>query len=191
MPNNQGKTIAILATDGFEQSELMKPRKALEDAGAKTQVVSPARNKIKGWEKKDWGEEVPVDVTLDSADPAQYDALLLPGGVMNPDQLRMNPDAVRFVKHFLEHAKPVAAICHGPWMLVEAGAAKGRTITSWPSLKTDIRNAGGTWVDEEVVLSNGVVTSRKPDDIPAFNKQMIDLFAKSASASGKTERKVA
>ncbi len=191
MPNNQGKTIAILATDGFEQSELMKPRKALEEAGAKTQVVSPARNKIKGWEKKDWGEEVPVDVTLDSADPAQYDALLLPGGVMNPDQLRMNPDAVRFVKHFLEHAKPVAAICHGPWMLVEAGAAKGRTITSWPSLKTDIRNAGGTWVDEEVVLSNGVVTSRKPDDIPAFNKQMIDLFAKSASASGKTERKVA
>jgi protease I len=192
MPNNlQGKTIAILATDGFEQSELMKPKQALEEAGAKTQVVSPTAKKIKGWEKKDWGEEVPVDVTLDSADPAQYDALLLPGGVMNPDQLRMNPDAVRFVKHFLEHAKPVAAICHGPWMLVEAGAAKGRTLTSWPSLKTDIRNAGGTWVDEEVVLSNGVVTSRKPDDIPAFNKQMIDLFAKGANASGKNERKAA
>jgi deglycase len=187
----QGKTIAILATDGFEQSELTKPKKALEEAGAKTQVVSPNPRKIKGWDKKDWGEEVSVDVKLDSADPAQYDALLLPGGVMNPDQLRMNPDAVKFVKHFFEHAKPVAAICHGPWMLVEAGAVRGRTITSWPSLKTDIRNAGGTWVDEEVVVSNGVVTSRKPDDIPAFNQQIIDLFSKGAGASGKSERKVA
>ena len=192
MPNNlQGKTIAILATDGFEQSELMKPKKALEEAGARTQVVSPAGGKIKGWDRKDWGEEVPVDITLDSADPARYDALLLPGGVMNPDQLRMNPAAVRFVKHFFEHAKPVAAICHGPWMLVEAGAVQGRTVTSWPSLKTDIRNAGGTWVDEEVVLSNGVVTSRKPDDIPAFNRQMIDLFSKGAGMSGRLERKIA
>ena len=192
MPNNlQGKTIAILATDGFEQSELMKPKKALEEAGARTQVVSPAGGKIKGWDKKDWGEAVAVDITLDSADPASYDALLLPGGVMNPDQLRMNPSAVRFVKHFFEHAKPVAAICHGPWMLVEAGAVQGRTVTSWPSLKTDIRNAGGTWVDEEVVLSNGVVTSRKPDDIPAFNRQMIDLFSKGAGMSGRLERKVA
>ena len=192
MPNNlQGKTIAILATDGFEQSELTKPKKALEEAGAKTQVVSPQGKKIKGWDKKDWGEEVNVDVTLDSADPAQYDALVLPGGVMNPDQLRMNPDAVKFVKHFFEHAKPVAAICHGPWMLVEAGAVRGRTITSWPSLKTDIRNAGGNWVDEEVVLSNGVVTSRKPDDIPAFNRQIIDLFSKGAAATGKSDRKVA
>jgi len=192
MPNNlQGKTIAILATDGFEQSELTKPKKALEEAGARTQVVSPAGKKIKGWDRKDWGEEVPVDTTLDSADPARYDALLLPGGVMNPDQLRMNPAAVRFVKHFFEHAKPVAAICHGPWMLVEAGAVQGRTVTSWPSLKTDIRNAGGTWVDEEVVLSNGVVTSRKPEDIPAFNRQMIDLFSKGAGMSGRLERKVA
>jgi protease I len=192
MPNSlQGKTIAILATDGFEQVELTKPKKALEEAGAKTQVVSPNPKKIKGWDKKDWGEEVSVDVTLDSADPAQYDTLLLPGGVMNPDQLRMNPDAVKFVKHFFEHAKPVAAICHGPWMLVEAGAVRGRTITSWPSLKTDIRNAGGTWVDEEVVVSNGVVTSRKPDDISAFNRQIIDLFSKGAGASGKSERKVA
>jgi protease I len=192
MPNSlQGKTIAILATDGFEQVELTKPKKALEEAGAKTQVVSPNPKKIKGWNKKDWGEEVSVDVTLDSADPTQYDALLLPGGVMNPDHLRMNPDAVKFVKHFFEHAKPVAAICHGPWMLVEAGAVRGRTITSWPSLKTDIRNAGGTWVDEEVVLSNGVVTSRMPDDIPAFNRQIIDLFSKGAGASGKSERKVA
>jgi deglycase len=192
MPTNlQGKTIAILATDGFEQSELMKPRKALEEAGARTQVVSPMENKIRGWDKKDWGNEVSVDVRLQSADPSQYDALLLPGGVMNPDQLRMNRDAVRFVKHFFEHAKPVAAICHGPWMLVEAGAVQGRTVTSWPSLKTDIRNAGGTWVDKEVVSHNGVVTSRRPEDIPAFNREMIDLFSKSANTSGKAARKAA
>ena len=192
MPTNlQGKTIAILATDGFEQSELMKPRKALEEAGARTQVVSPMENKIRGWDKKDWGNEVSVDVRLQSADPSEYDALLLPGGVMNPDQLRMNLDAVRFVKHFFEHAKPVAAICHGPWMLVEAGAVHGRTITSWPSLKTDIRNAGGTWVDKEVVSNNGVVTSRRPDDIPAFNREMIDLFSKSANTSAKARRKAA
>ncbi|MFY9791565.1 MAG: type 1 glutamine amidotransferase domain-containing protein [Candidatus Sulfotelmatobacter sp.] len=187
----QRKTIAILATDGFEQVELTQPKKALEEAGARTQVISPKAGRIKGWNKKDWGEEVPVDVTLDSADPTKYDALLLPGGVMNPDQLRMIPEAVQFVKRFFEQGKPVAAICHGPWMLVEAGAVRGRTITSWPSLKTDIRNAGGTWVDEEVVLSNGVVTSRKPDDIPAFNRQMIDLFSKGANASGQQERKVA
>jgi protease I len=197
MPNNlAGKIIAILATDGFEQDELTKPKKALEDAGAQTEVVSPTEKKIKGWDKKDWGEEVSVDTPLKSADPTKYDALLLPGGVMNPDHLRMNPDAVKFVKHFFEQAKPVAAICHGPWMLVEAGAVQGRTVTSWPSLKTDIRNAGGTWVDEEVVLSNGVVTSRKPDDIPAFNREMIDLFSKGANArltnaSLKSEGKVA
>jgi len=192
MPNSlQGKTIAILATDGFEQSELIKPKQALEEAGARTQVVSPAENKIKGWEKKDWGKEVPVDVPLKSADPAHYDALLLPGGVMNPDQLRMVPEAVNFVKHFIDSRKPVAAICHGPWMLVEAGAVRGRTVTSWPSLKTDIRNAGGTWEDKEVIVSNGVVTSRKPDDIPAFNREMIELFSKGAAESGQSERKVA
>ena len=187
----QGKKVAILVTDGFEQSELLEPRKALDEAGAKTQVVSPAGKKVKGWNHKEWGNEVSVDVALDSAKADEFDALLLPGGVMNPDQLRMNPAAVRFVKHFFEHAKPVAAICHGPWMLVEAGAVQGRTVTSWPSLKTDIRNAGGTWVDEEVVLSNGVVTSRKPEDIPAFNRQMIDLFSKGAGMSGRLERKVA
>ncbi|MFZ0817560.1 MAG: type 1 glutamine amidotransferase domain-containing protein [Candidatus Sulfotelmatobacter sp.] len=192
MPNSlHGKTIAILATDGFEQSELMKPKQALEDAGAKTQVVSPTEKKIKGWNHKDWGKEVAVDVSLKSADAAKYDALLLPGGVMNPDQLRMNPDAVRFVKHFFEQAKPVAAICHGPWMLVEAGAVRGRTVTSWPSLKTDIRNAGGSWADEEVIVSNGVVTSRNPDDIPAFNREMIALFSKAAAGNGKPVQKVA
>jgi protease I len=192
MPNNlQGKTIAILATDGFEQVELTKPKQALEEAGARTQVVSPKDDKIKGWDKTEWGEDVKVDVPLNSADPSHYDALLLPGGVMNPDHLRMNPDAVQFVKHFFEQSKPVAAICHGPWMLVEAGAVKGRTLTSWPSLKTDIKNAGGTWVDQEVVQSNGVVTSRKPDDIPAFNREMIALFSKGANVSGKGERKAA
>jgi protease I len=192
MPTNlAGKMIAILATDGFEQAELSKPKKALEEAGAQTHVVSPEGKKIKGWNKKDWGEEVDVDVELKSADPAEYHALLLPGGVMNPDHLRMNPDAVRFVKHFFELAKPVAAICHGPWMLVEAGAVKGRTITSWPSLKTDIRNAGGTWVDEEVVVSNGVVTSRNPDDIPAFNREMIELFAKSANGNTRSDQNAA
>ena len=191
----QGKTVAILATDGFEQSELLKPKQALEDAGAKTQVVSPAEKKIKGWEHKNWGQEIPVDVPLKSADPSQYDALLLPGGVMNPDQLRMIPEAVNFVKHFVDQGKPVAAICHGPWMLVETGAVRGRTVTSWPSLKTDIQNAGGTWVDEEVIESNGVVTSRKPDDIPAFNREMIALFskglAKVSSGSEKSKRKIA
>jgi protease I len=192
MPNTlKGKTVAILATDGFEQSELMQPRLALEEAGARTQVVSPADKKIKGWNHnhKDWGEEVAVDVPLKSADASKYNALLLPGGVMNPDQLRMNPDAVKFVKAFFDERKPVAAICHGPWMLVEAGAVHGRTVTSWPSLKTDIRNAGGTWVDEEVTVGNGVVTSRKPDDIPAFNREMIALFSKGASE--ESERKAA
>ena len=184
----QGKTIAILATDGFEQSELIKPKQALEEAGARTQVVSPTENKIKGWDINDWGKEVPVDVSLKSADASEYDALLLPGGVQNPDKLRMVPEAVEFVKHFIDQGKPVAAICHGPWMLVEANAVRGRTVTSWPSLKTDIQNAGGTWVDEQVVLSNGVVTSGKPDDIPAFNREMIDLFSKGHI---KGERKVA
>ena len=192
MPNTlKGKTVAILATDGFEQSELTQPRLALEQAGAKTQVVSPADNKIKAWNHKNWGEEVSVDVPLKSADASKYAALLLPGGVMNPDQLRMNPEAVKFVKAFFDERKPVAAICHGPWMLVEAGAVHGRTVTSWPSLKTDIRNAGGTWVDEEVTVGNGVVTSRNPDDIPAFNREMIKLFSKGAAGSGESERKAA
>jgi len=192
MANNlQGKTIAILATDGVEQVELLKPKQALEEAGAKTQVVSPADKRLKGWNHKDWGEEIPVDVPLKSADPSDYDALLLPGGVMNPDKLRMDPDAVKFAKSFFDEGKPVAAICHGPWMLVEAGAAEGRTLTSWPSLKTDIENAGGTWVDEEAVVSDGVVTSRNPDDIPAFNKKMIELFSQTENAGRKNTKKAA
>ncbi len=185
--NLQAKTIAILATDGFEQSELLKPKQALEEAGAKAQVISPAEHKIKGWEMKDWGKEVRVDIALKSTNASQYDALLLPGGVINSDHLRMIPEAVEFVKHFVDQQKPIAAICHAPWILIEAGAVRGRTIASWPSLKTDIRNAGGNWVDEPVVVHNGLVTSRKPDDIPAFNRAMIELF----SGGGKSERKVA
>jgi protease I len=177
MKRLEGKKIAILATDGFEQSELLKPRKALEEEGAETQVVSLKPGKIKGWNEKNWGDEVKVDVSLDSARPENYDALILPGGVMNPDTLRMNPDAVKFVKAFVAAGKPVGAICHGPWMLVESGDVKGRTITSWPSLQTDIRNAGGNWIDKEVVEDQGVVTSRKPADIPAFNDKLIDLIA--------------
>jgi protease I len=173
----QGKKVAILVTDGFEQSELLEPRKALDEAGATTQVVSPASQKVKGWNHKQWGNEVPVDVPLESANAEQFDALLLPGGVMNPDQLRMNPKAVEFVRHFADAGKPVAAICHGPWTLIEAGAVRGRTMTSWPSLKTDLKNAGATWVDKKVVRDGGIVTSRKPDDIPAFNREMIRLFA--------------
>lgn len=172
----KNKRIAILATDGFEYVELTEPRRALKDAGAKTDVVSPKDGKIKGWNKTDWGDSVAVDVALQSADPNNYDALLLPGGVMNPDHLRTEPAAVQFVKAFFQAQKPVAAICHGPWMLVEADVVRGRNLTSWPSLRTDIRNAGGQWTDQEVVTDQGLVTSRKPADIPAFNKKIIEEF---------------
>jgi protease I len=187
----QGKKIAILATDGFEQSELTEPRQALQEAGAETQVVSLNQGKIKGWNHKDWGDGVAVDLALKSANPAEFDALLLPGGVMNPDQLRMNSDAVQFVRNFFEAGKPIASICHGPWMLVEADIVRGRTVTSWPSLKTDIRNAGGSWVDKEVVKDQQLVTSRKPDDIPAFNREMIALFAQGVVAPRAGQKKVA
>ena len=178
----QGKRIAILATEGFEQVELLEPKKALEAEGASAQVVSPKSGKIRGWNMTDWGQEVPVDLALDAARPENFDALVLPGGVMNPDKLRMVPAAVSFVKAFFEAHKPVASICHGPWMLVEADVVRGRTITSWPSVKTDIRNAGGNWVDQEVVTDDGLVTSRKPDDIPAFNRKMIEEFAEGKHA---------
>src|SRR5262249_1897210 len=172
-----GKKVAILVDEGFEQVELIKPRKALDRAGASTQVISPQENEVRGWNMKKWGKFVAVDVPLESANPADYDALLLPGGGMNPDKLRINPKAVQFIKHFIDSSKPVAAICHGPWTLIEAGGVRGRTLTSWPSLQTDIRNAGGNWVDQEVVTDQGLVTSRKPDDIPAFNKNTIQEFA--------------
>jgi protease I len=186
-----GKKIAILVDEGFEQVELIKPRKALDKVGAETKVISPQAGEVRAWNMKRWGKSVAVDVPLESADPAQFDGLLLPGGVMNPDKLRMNPKAVEFVKHFFDEGKPVASICHGPWTIVEADAVKGRTLTSWPSLQTDIRNAGGTWVDEEVVTDMGLVTSRKPDDIRAFNKKMIEEFAEDEHKTRHSERRVA
>ncbi len=173
----KGKKIAILATDGFEQAELIDPRKALNNAGATTVVIAPKNGEIKGWNKKDWGQAVKVDQVLADANPHDYDALVLPGGVMNPDNLRMDPAAVNFVRQFVSTGKPVAAICHGPWTLVEAGALKGKTVTSWPSLKTDIKNAGGNWVDQAVVTDGQFIFSRKPDDIPAFNKAIIEAVA--------------
>jgi protease I len=178
-----GKKIAILATDGFEQAELLEPRKALEEAGAKTEIIAPKEGEIKGWNSKDWGESVKVDKTLQEARPNDYDALVLPGGVMNPDRLRMDPVAVDFVRKFAQSGKTVAAICHGPWTLIEAGVIKGKNLTSWPSLKTDINNAGGRWVDEEVCTDGRFITSRKPDDIPAFNRAIIEAVSRGPAQS--------
>lgn len=173
----QNKKIAILATDGFEQVELTEPKQAFEAAGAQTHIVSPNSDQIQGWHHFDKGDYFPVDVSLEQANPADYDALLLPGGVANPDQLRTQEKAVEFIKAFFAADKPVAAICHGPWTLIEAGAVKGRTVTSWPSLKTDLQNAGANWVDQEVVVDQGLITSRNPQDIPAFNRKAIEEFA--------------
>jgi protease I len=178
-----GLKVAILAENGFEQSELLKPKHALEQAGAKTTVISPQKGPIKGWNMTDWGQDVTVDKLLQEAKPEEYDALLLPGGVMNPDKLRMIPEAVAFVKHFFDKNKPVAAICHGPWLLVEAAVLAEKTLTSWPSIRTDIMNAGGRWVDQETVIDKNLLTSRKPDDIPAFNEKMLMLFAQRLLAS--------
>ena len=172
-----GMRVAILATDGFEQSELLEPRRALDEAAARTEVVSLESGEIKGWNHKEWGDKVAVDITVDSAEAKNYDALLLPGGVMNPDRLRMDAKAVAFVKAFFDAKKPVAAICHGPWTIIEAGAVKGRTLTSWPSLKTDIRNAGGNWINREAVVDGNLITSRNPKDIPAFNREIARLLA--------------
>jgi protease I len=176
-----GLRVAILVTDGFEQVELVEPRQALDRAGAETQVVSPKPARVRGWNFTDWGEEIEVDVALDRARAEDFDALLLPGGVMNPDTLRMQPPAVEFVRNFFDAGKPVAVICHGPWTVIEAGAAQGRRIASWPSLKTDLRNAGAEWVDQAVVLDRNLVSSRRPDDIPEFNRGMIELFSQAAT----------
>ncbi|OON67798.1 type 1 glutamine amidotransferase domain-containing protein [Hymenobacter sp. CRA2] len=170
----KGKRVAFLATDGFEQSELEKPLKALKDAGADVEVVSLKSGSIKGWDEKDWGDKVKVDKTLDEVKPADYDALVLPGGQMNPDVLRTEPKAVAFAADFVRAGKVVGAICHGPWTLVEADVVRGKKLTSWPSLKTDIRNAGGQWEDATVVVDGNLITSRNPDDIPAFNEKLIE-----------------
>ena len=170
--------VAILVADGFEQPEMTEPRKALEAAGANTKIVSPVKgDEVQGWNHYEHADKFPVEVKLDAADPKDFDALLLPGGVANPDQLRIDPNAVRFVREFFDAGKPVAVICHGPWTLIEAGVDRGRKMTSWPSVKTDLINAGADWVDQEVVVDSGLVSSRKPDDIPAFNKKMIEEFA--------------
>jgi protease I len=172
-----GKKVAILVEDGFEQIELTSPKEALEKAGAKTHIISPKRDKVKGWEHTQWGQEFPVDVSLDKANANEYDALLLPGGVMNPDKLRTSKQAVQFVRSFFDQGKPVAAICHGPWILVEADVVNGRKVTSYTSIQTDLKNAGANWVDQEVVVDQGLVTSRKPDDLPAFNRKMVEEIA--------------
>lgn len=171
------KKIAILVTDGFEQVELTEPKKALEEAGATTHIVSPKNDEVKGWNEKEWGDKFPVDVKLEEADAEDYDALVLPGGVMNPDKLRVNDKAVQFVKSFFEAGKPVGAICHGPWTLINAEVVEGREMTSYHTIRKDLENAGAKWVDREVVTENGLVTSRNPDDIPAFNKKIIEEFA--------------
>ncbi len=172
-----GKKVAFLAADGVEQVELVEPRRAVEEAGAETAVVSIDSGEIQAFNHLDHGDKIKVDVTADRADASQFDALVLPGGVANPDFLRGDKDAVQFVKSFFEQDKPVGVICHGPWTLVEADVVRGRTLTSWPSLRTDLRNAGAEWVDEEVHVDGRVVSSRKPDDLPAFNRKIVEVFA--------------
>jgi protease I len=171
-----GKRVAVVATDGFEQVELTEPVKALKGAGADVKVISPKSGEIQGYNHHDKPDGIPVDQTLDRASPDRFDALVLPGGVINPDALRIEPKAISFIRHFVESGKPIAAICHGPWTLINAGGVKGKRMTSWPSLELDLKNAGATWVDEQVVTDHGLVTSRKPDDIPAFCKKMIEEF---------------
>jgi protease I len=172
-----GKRVAVLATNGFEESELFSPRAALLEAGADVDLVSPETGKIRAWKNKDWGKSVPVDVLLEDAEAADYDAILLPGGVMNPDQLRKDQKAVDFVREFFESGKPIAAICHGPQLLIEAGVVDGLTMTSYSSIRKDLENAGANWVDEEVVVDRSLVTSRSPEDLPAFNDVMITAFS--------------
>jgi protease I len=175
--NLQGKRVAILVENGFEQVEMTSPRDALRRAGAQADLISPQQGKVKGWDHTKWGDEFQIDLTLDQAQADRYDALVLPGGVMNPDKLRMNRKAVQFVKSFFEAGKPVASICHGPWTLIEAGVVRGRKMTSYPSLQTDLKNAGAQWVDQQVVVDQGLVTSRNVDDLPAFNEKLIEEIA--------------
>jgi protease I len=179
----QGKRIAFVATDGMEQVEYTEPRKAVEAAGAQAVLVSPKPGQVQAWKHFDTGDVFQVEATVNDASAADFDALVLPGGVANPDQLRTDPDAVRFVRDFFEAGKPVGVICHGPWTLVEADVLRGRTLTSWPSLKTDIRNAGATWVDEECHVDRGLVSSRKPDDLPAFCAKIVEEFAEGVHAA--------
>ena len=185
----KNRRVAILATNGFERVELTEPLRALKDAGAETTLIAPKGGKIKAWEHDKWGDALPVDLTLADANPDDFDALLLPGGVINADTLRMERLAVEFVRAFAAEGKPMAVICHAPWLLVEADIVRGRTLTSWPSLKADLKNAGANWIDKDVVVDNGLVTSRKPDDIPAFNRKMIEEFREGVHAHGSSGRR--
>lgn len=188
MPNNlNGKKVAILVTDGFEQSELQVPKEALEKAGARAIIVSPKEDQVQGWKDKQWGDKLPVDVPLAQARSADFDALMLPGGVVNPDRLRIDERAVRFVRDFLMDNKPIAAICHGPWTLINAGGVNGLRMTSWKSLQADLENAGAEWVDQEVVVDQGLVTSRGPKDLPAFCRKMIEEFGEGPHAGRSPE----
>jgi protease I len=182
MSGIKSRRIAVLATNGFEQSELMEPVKALREAGATVQIVAPQGGDIQGMKHKEKGDKTKVDLELSQAKPEDFDALVLPGGVANSDELRMDPKAVDFVKHFAKAGKPIAAICHGPWTLVEADAVRGKTVTSWPSLRTDLKNAGANWVDKEVAVDGNLITSRKPDDLPAFNRELLALLSKEKPA---------
>lgn len=179
----KGKKVAILTETGFEEVELTSPMNALEQAGAIVQIISPQKDKVRAWDQDHWSIELPVDKNLSDANPEDYDMLVLPGGVLNPDKSRMNPDCVAFAQHFLEQGKPLAAICHGPQLLIETGMLDGRTMTSYPSIKTDLRNAGVNWVDKEVVVDNGLVTSRSPQDLEAFNKKMIEELSEGKHAT--------
>lgn len=193
--NLNGKKIAILVADGFEQSEMTEPRKALDEAGARTVLISPEEGTVRGWDESDWGNEFKVDAPLSDVKPEEFDGLLLPGGVKNPDTLRMDGEAVEFVREFFNSGKPVAAICHGPWTLINAGVVQGRRMTSYRSISVDLKNAGAEWVDEEVVVDNGLVTSRMPSDIPAFNRKFIEELSEGRhnrrSASTFAGRKMA
>jgi protease I len=182
MKSLTNKKVAILIADGFEQSEYERPKKALDDAGAKTVTVSLKSGTVRGWAEKNWGQEVQVDLTIDIARADDFDALLLPGGVMNPDTLRGSEEAIQFIGGFVEAGKPIAAICHGPWTLINARGVAGRKLTSYHTIRVDLENAGAEWVDESVVVDNGLVTSRKPDDIPDFNRKMIEEFAEGIHA---------
>ncbi len=182
MTDLSGKRVAILVENGFEQSELTSPRDALARAGAQVQIVSPARRTVRGWQETDWGDDFDVDVTLDRVRADDYDALVLPGGVMNPDKLRTNGLALEFIREFFEAGKPVAAICHGPWTLIDAQVVEDRRMTSYPSIQTDLRNAGAQWVDEEVVVDEGLVTSRSPEDLDAFNRKLVEEIAEGKHA---------
>lgn len=173
----QGCRVAIVVENGFEEVELTEPKRALEEAGAHAEIVSPVEGTVKGWQHDHWGNELPVDRDITSARPDDYDALLLPGGVMNPDKLRRNPRVLNFVRGFMDAGKPIASICHGPWTLIDAGYVRGRKMTSYHSIQTDLKNAGANWVDQEVVVDNGLITSRSPEDLPAFNKKIVEEFA--------------